>query len=261
VTVEEWAGRIIEKELNRRVVVHDDGSKPGMYDLRIGDAEAPDVAIECVRAVDPVRAETWSVGPGRGSFHLTEVNGDWMINIRSDARINKIKQRIGPLLQDLEERGIRRVSVWRPSEGYEDRTFEELKSLGVRYAAYLNMPETGKVHWTMEGNGGFVDTEGSVLPEWIGTFLRDPEREDVLSKLRRTDAQERWVFVPIVFGGAPWSVESYLTDEFEHLPATSPNLPPPVTGVWVTSTFGTHGVRWDGAGWHLFRVKEESSAP
>ncbi len=60
------------------------------------------------------------------------------------------------------------------------------------------MPETGKVHWTMEGNGGFVDTEGSALPEWIGTFLRDPEREDVLSKLRRTDAQERWVFVPSV---------------------------------------------------------------
>jgi hypothetical protein len=66
VTVERWAQQAIEKELNCRAVVHDDGSQPSMYDLRIGAVEAPDVAIECVRAVDPVSAETWNVGPGRG---------------------------------------------------------------------------------------------------------------------------------------------------------------------------------------------------
>jgi hypothetical protein len=64
------------------------------------------------------------------------------------------------------------------------------------------------------------------------------------------------VFVSVASGGAPWSVESYLTDEFEYLPATEPNLPSPVTGIWVASTFGLHGVRWDSAGWRLFRVKE-----
>ena len=67
------------------------------------------------------------------------------------------------------------------------------------------------------------------------------------SSARLTEAQERWVFVPVALGGAPWSVESYLTGEFEYLPATGPNLPPPVTGIWVTFTFGKHGVRWDGA--------------
>ena len=56
VTVEEWAPEFIEKEQNRKVV-HDDGSQPSMYDLRIGAAGAPDDAIECVRAVDPVRAK------------------------------------------------------------------------------------------------------------------------------------------------------------------------------------------------------------
>jgi hypothetical protein len=78
-------------------------------------------------------------------------------------------------------------------------------------------------------------------------------------KILVSGAQERWVFVPVVLGGAPWSVESYLTGEFESLPANVPNLPSPVTGIWVTSTFGTRGVRWDSAGWRLFEVSEEST--
>ena len=57
-TVERWAQQIIQKELNRPVVIHDDGSQPSMYDLRIGAVEAPDVAIECVGAVDSVFTET-----------------------------------------------------------------------------------------------------------------------------------------------------------------------------------------------------------
>jgi len=261
VTVERWAQQIIENELNRRVVVHDDGSQPSMYDLRIGPAVAPDVVIECVRAVDPDRTETWNVGPGKGPLHLS-VEGDWVITIARVARIDKIKQHIESFLRSLEERDdLRRVSVRHLLSRRDYGLLRELESLGIRHAYCLRMPGTGRVHWTMEGTGGFVDTAGSALPGWIEEFLRDPEREDVLFKLRQTSAQERWVFVPVTSGGAPWSVESYLTDEFECLPATSPNLPSPVTGIWVASTFGTHGVRWDGAGWRLFRVREETSAP
>ena len=113
----------------------------------------------------------------------------------------------------------------------------------------------------MEGTGGIVDTAGSTLPGWIEEFPRDPKREDVLFKFGRTSAQERWVFVPVAPGGAPWSVESYLTDQFACLPQAGPDMPSPVTGVWVASTFGTRGVRWDGAGRRLFGLKEESSAP
>ena len=50
VTTERWLQLIIEKELNRRVVLHDDGSQPSMYDLRIGSVEDPDVAIEWAHA-------------------------------------------------------------------------------------------------------------------------------------------------------------------------------------------------------------------
>ena len=258
-TAERWAQLIIEKELNRRVVLHDDGSRPSMYDLRIGSVEAPDVAIECVRAVDPIGTETWNVGPAKGSLRLA-MKGDWMITIARDARIRRLQERLGPILRDLEERDDLRVSIRRLFEGHNDRLLEELESLGIQYAACMSMPGTGLLYWTMEGNGGVIDSAGSALPGWIEEFLRDPEREDVLFKLRHSGAQERWVFVPVSLSGAPWSVQSYLTGELEYLPPTGPSLPSPVTGIWVTSTHGKRGVRWDGAGWRLFTVTEESSA-
>ena len=258
VTVERWAQQIIEKELNCPVVVHDDGSQPSMYDLRIGAVEAPDVAIECVGAVDSVRTETWNVGPGRGHLCL-RVKGDWIIGIAPEARIRTIRRQIESILRDLEERDVHRVGVGHLLKRHDDLLLQNLESLDIRHAYCFSMPGRGHVHMTMEGSGGWVDSAGSAIPQWIEEFLCHPEREDVLFKLRHTGAQQRWVFVPVALGGAPWSVESYLTGEFECLPATGPNLPSPVTGIWVASTFGTHGVRWDGAGWRLFRVREESS--
>ncbi len=256
-TVEQWAQQIIEKELNCPVVIHDDGSQPSMYDLRIGVVEAPDVAIECVGAVDSVRTETWNVGPGRGPLRLT-VKGDWIINIAPEANIRRIRQHIEPILRNLEERDVRNVRVGHLLNRHDSQLLQELDSLGIRHASCFRMPGTGRVHMTMEGSGGVVDSAGRALPRWIEEFLRNPGREDVLFKLRQTSAQERWVFAPVALGGAPWSVESYLTGELECLPATEPNLPSPVTGIWVTSTFGTHGIRWDNAGWRSFRVREES---
>ncbi len=49
---EDWARRIVQNALNRDVQIHDDNSRPSMYDLRIGPADTPEVAIECVGAVD-----------------------------------------------------------------------------------------------------------------------------------------------------------------------------------------------------------------
>jgi hypothetical protein len=43
-------------------------------------------------------------------------------------------------------------------------------------------------------------------------------------------------------------VSSYLSGEFEWLPSTDPNLPSPVTGIWLASIPGTHGVRWETTG-------------
>jgi hypothetical protein len=224
--------------------------------LRIGAVEAPDVAIECVRAVDSVFTETWNVGPGRGSFSLA-VKGDWGIGIARKAHIRTIRRHIEPILQNLEEQEISEVRVGHLLKRDNSGLLEELGSLDIQHVSCFRMPGTGRVYMLMEGVGG-VDSAGSALPQWIEEFLCDSEREDVLSKLRDTDAQERWVFVPITHRGAPWSVESYLGGELDCLPVTEPNLSSPVTGIWAASTFGTLGVRWGSTGWGSFRVSEES---
>ena len=57
---EEWARHIVAKELKRAVELNDDGSVPSMYDLRIGPFDAPEVAIECVGAINSAFTETWN---------------------------------------------------------------------------------------------------------------------------------------------------------------------------------------------------------
>ncbi len=47
-----------------------------MFDLRVGPAEAPSLAIEVAGAVDQERTETWNVGPAK-SGRQWNVTGDW----------------------------------------------------------------------------------------------------------------------------------------------------------------------------------------
>jgi hypothetical protein len=141
-TVERWAQHIIQKELNRPVVIHDDGSQPSMYDLRIGAVEVPDVATECVGAVDSVFTETWNVGPGRGSFSLA-VKGDWRIGIAREAHIGTIQRHIEPILQSLEEQEVSEVRVGHLLKRDDSGLLEELEFLDIRHVSCFRMPGTG----------------------------------------------------------------------------------------------------------------------
>jgi hypothetical protein len=253
---EEWARRIVEKELKRSVTIHDNGSAPGMYDLRIGQVDAPDVAIECVGAVDPTFTETWNIGPAKGPLELS-ITGDWNITITAMARVKVIKQRVESLLLELEDQGIENVHVDHWLKWRDAALFDELESLGITHASCYRVQGTGKVHLGMPGIGGAVDVHGGAVPEWVGGFLRDSARQDVLSKLQRSGAMDRHAFLIVTFAGAPWPVESYLTGELDQLPSQAPDLPPPVTGVWIVSGMGRRGLRWDGNTWQLFDARGE----
>jgi hypothetical protein len=78
---EEWARRIVSLALVVTVEHHDDGSEASMYDLRVGSAASPSLAVEVVGAVDPLWTETWNVGPGRKVLRPPSVRGEWSISI------------------------------------------------------------------------------------------------------------------------------------------------------------------------------------
>jgi len=127
---EEWARRIVEKHLQRPVVINDNGSRPSMYDLRIGPVDAPEVAIECVGAVDPVFTETWNIGPAKGPLK-SSLKGNWGVEIEDSAPVKEIKQHAESLLCQLEDRGIHDTSAdWR-LELQNPVLFEQLKSLQI----------------------------------------------------------------------------------------------------------------------------------
>ena|SRR5687768_4154012 len=86
--IEDWARVICQRELDQPVEPHDDGTAPGMYDLRVGAVVGPAVAIECVRAVDATLEELWNVGPIRGPLMLG-LTGDWICTLTREARVKK----------------------------------------------------------------------------------------------------------------------------------------------------------------------------
>jgi hypothetical protein len=250
ISIEEGVRRTIQRQLGLPVVLHDTGASRAMYDLRIGSPDAPDIAIECVGAVDPVRTETWNIGPAQAPFTVS-VDGDWYVVIGPAARVKAIRARLSGLLRACEELDLDGLVEVNSRLRHLDRhLYGALKSLGIRSLRRLVRSGSGEVRLGMTGMGGWVDSEGSTLPEWIGDFLCDRDREDVLSKLSSSGARECHVFVPVSVGGVPWAVESYLSSRIQKPPTNAPVLPPPVDAVWIR--YGVNGLHWDGRTWRLF---------
>lgn len=248
---EEWARRIIQEVLGRSVERNDDNSSDGMYDLRIGSADAPEVAIECVGAVNPQFTETWNVGPAKGPLQFS-IKGDWSITITPASCINSIKRHVERILQQLEGRGIDDICVNHLLKRNDEKLFNELESLGIEQASCYRLQGTGKVHLATTGQGGAVDELGSKLPAWLGEFLDPTKKKDVVLKLKRSGAAECHVFVTVGFSGANWAVESYLAGDIKYIPTEPPDLPEPITGVWVILDGGHRGLYWIGSEWKVF---------
>ncbi len=256
---EEAARRTIELALGRPVALHDDNKRPSMYDLRIGPADAPDLAVEVTAAVDAEYTETWNAGPAKGSMTL-RLKRSWTVVIASGARVRTIRKRLEPLLMELEARGLHHLRADHLLRRADERLFDTFVALGIEHAWCSKEAGAGRVYLMMDGAGGAVDESGAALPPWIGEFLRDPKQADVLRKLAASGAPRREAFIIAALRGTPWPVEGYLMRDLDQLPPIAPDLPDPVTGVWVVSSFAFsgRGVRWDGTAWHFFNADDEA---
>jgi hypothetical protein len=119
-----------------------------MYDLRVGDAASPEVAIECVGAVARQRTETWNVGPGRGSFTLP-VDGDWHVVLRPDAVVKRIRAELPSLLLECSEAG---VEGFAPVDAFlrfrSPALYQRLSTLKIHSLSRYS-PGVGRVHLGM----------------------------------------------------------------------------------------------------------------
>lgn len=246
---EESAQRILSRELKAEVVIHDDGSESSMYDLRIGSIDQPLVAVEVVGAVDPIRTETWNVGPANGSIRVKS-RLDWVVGIRKDTNIKRLRTELEGLIQTCESCGLTdfRDTDWRAKITYPEIA-GLLESLGIESIHAFRESDEPSAYLSMEGDDGVVSRTGAEVAAWVSVFLSDSERKDVLLKLKNSHAEEKHVFIPIAFGGAPWEVYSYFLSEISILPEHL-ELPEEVDAVWLTC--GRTGLLWRGNAWASF---------
>jgi hypothetical protein len=186
-------------------------------------------------------------------LHLS-LQSNWIVEVSPKARIKTFKQHIEPILQELENRGIYNLLVNHQLEWQDSKLFAKLSSLDVTHAVCYELPGTGKVELGLPGVGGAVDERGGAIPDWIGELLRKPNYQDVLRKLESSQATEKHAFVFVGFAGAPWNVEGYLSGSMNQAPTQRPDLPFPVTAVWIISQTAQRGLRWDGKAWRLFEA-------
>ncbi|MGH9033193.1 MAG: hypothetical protein ACRDZV_13790, partial [Acidimicrobiia bacterium] len=102
---EVWAQRIIAHVLGLEVAQNDDNREAGMYDLRVGSAEDPAMAIEVTAAVDNVFTATWNSGPAHGPKQWQLV-GDWTVQLERSANVKQIEAQLPAVLSTLESSGF-----------------------------------------------------------------------------------------------------------------------------------------------------------
>jgi hypothetical protein len=249
---------MISAELGLPVEMHDDGSSPGMYDLRI-DSKGGWGAVEVTACADPESTETWNLMNGRGEVWVVDgLGGGWLVTVLPSCRVRQLKAELRTLLRRLEAADITNLDL---ADG---PTFDWLEPcierLGITSAYQGGTSRPGSVYFTLElapeRAGGLIPSSGDAVAAWCGGFLREPKQDDVLNKLRRSGAFERhaFIFVPGLTP-APWPVP-YLADPVP-LPTIAPDLPPEVTHAWVASTWSTTtGLHWSPEmGWRHFPKK------
>lgn len=227
-----------------------------MYDLRIDLADSEYAAAEVTACADPQSIETWNLmNGGDHDWLFPELRGGWVVTVSASARVQSLRSELPELLRDLERERITQTTLRNTPEWVTSRC----RRLRVATAFQGGTDRPGSVYLTIElpteRSGGLVPSSGDSIAAWIGDFLRQPQQQDVLDKLRRSGFRQRhaFVFVP-GFTAAPWPVPFLLTSEQPPLPTIAPQLPPEVTHIWVASTWSTaSGVYWSpDTGWAHF---------
>ncbi len=251
--LEQYAQQVISRVLKREVFINDDGSKDGMYDLRVGEPDNPEIAIECVRVINPTFAATWNAGPAKNPL-LLGVKGDWVVTITDKANIKRIKNNLQMLIESFENRQRYCLRTDSRMKIADEAFYNYLIGLGVVSAICIKPHGTGRVYLEMNGGSGAIaQDQPNTVSTWVGKYLNEPRQNDILVKLNKSTASDCHVFIAVGPDNTPWLVDLYLLGYLKCTPSQPPDLPPPITGVWLFSILGGDtGLRWDGASWSLF---------
>lgn len=238
-TLERYARAILQGVVGVDVIWHDRQQSNGLCDAKIL-YEDRTAYVETVIDVDAREIAMWRRLKNGGSRLPSPVAGiSWLAWMRLGARVDRIVERLPPLLVELVAEG---VCFDEPVET------EALQRIGVvRVSGW----------WTSDGApdvvalapDAFYDLYGSgeKFSDWVDGCLDQLGRK--IDKLNRTGADERHLFV--------WTADIGHAGEFlqnlDEMPPRAPQVPDGLTHLWLASTISHRGaLRWDaGDGWQI----------
>lgn len=249
---EQWAATVISKALGVDVVVHDDGTENGMYDLDICYSDARVGAVEVTTVTDPEVTALWKlINTSKDVWRESSLVGGWLISLWPAARAKRLKSDLAAFLADLESRGVTAFSGdgdWRyPREA-------EAGRLGIARGEQGPSSRPGSIYFIVElppeQSGGAVPNTGDLVAHWVGEWVRDPARQDNLSKLHASGVAERHLAIVLRgFSGVPFGVEAILMADPTPVPAIPPDLPEAMTDLWIWSGWcAGDALRWSRSG-------------
>jgi hypothetical protein len=186
-----WVAAMVRAALGRVVLHHDDGSRDGMYDLRLA-SEGVEGAMEVVAAADAESIEFWNLMNGRDTRWVEEdLDGGWLVVVNPAARVRRLRKELPSLLAALEGAGVARMRTTRHAPGGVDRLAVEL---GLHSAHQSGTDFKGSIYVTVkrdpEFTVGAVAATGDPLAAWLGEFLNSPSCADVRRKLQASGLDE-----------------------------------------------------------------------
>jgi hypothetical protein len=256
---EELALRCIEAALDGvEVVHHDDQSQAGMYDLEIRRRAAPAAAVEVTQVLDAEPAVAWKMLNSSGRWIEPSLVGGWAVRLRHDVRVVPLKGELPKFLRALEDAGIQTVRGGPSARTQQEQRAEQL---GIIRASQSDTNFPGSIYpmpeQTFDKTTGYAAETGDALAEWVGGWLLEPVRSDNLTKLGRSGAEERHMFILLAsMADVDFRVTELFMRSDAPLPAVPPDLPSEVTHVWAASVWGYPGMRWSPeAGWESFATR------
>jgi hypothetical protein len=269
---EEFARVCIQEALSVPVCGHDDGSKPGMYDLTIKYPSRPAAPITVTSHIESRGRSTRGTLTKKfhkGVWPAPSLTGGWGFHTTSAPRLNELHAKAESCLGVLEAAGVKsfdlsthqmrqiRYGGGNPAESSSVLDAEAtLLNMGVIRASSYEpgaggpiitlYPERGK--WAWSGSADAVVT-------WINYFMAHPDRKDNLRQLQAVAQSEAHlaVYADISVDGNVWRALSDLKNTGV-VPTVAPTLVAPVTHLWLfADPPGGTGLAWDPhRGWYRF---------
>jgi hypothetical protein len=242
------------------VVHHDDQSDAGMYDLEIRRGDNRVAAVEVTQVLDSDPSVAWNMLNSSGRWIEPGLAGGWSIRLNPDVRVKPLKAELPELLRELEEAGLRSLG---PRSLAPQHLRHRAEELGIIHAFQSGTDYPGSIYpmpeQTFDKTTGYAASTGDALADWVGDWLRDPVRSDNLTKLGRSGAAERHIFIVLpAMADTPFRVTELFVRSDAPLPTIAPDLPPEITHVWVAGVWGHPGMWWSpDAGWRRFETRAD----